>query len=293
MIFNLTNRLKILKQFNGEYNYFNPSCIGDLKIFRREHKYKDILLVSDIVDDDDNIILQHHESEEHLISYEDARLISENDLSVCECKRKLNDLTRIPIVSVITYNLDSKKITRFKTQNAHFEKHWQFYCGKILYHINPYTVMSTYETIIIQKYLNWDRWRSMYGEPRLSTNIFNVNGKNYLLFHSSVYTGLLQYKYYIGLLYLDSSYCPIGYYVHPFFEATREYSDNTLLNSLWEWRHTELHHVVKYEVIFPMNVEVDNEINIYAGINDCSAAQINISIEDFICKIKNEPIILL
>lgn len=178
-------------------------------------------------------------------------------------------------------------------QNDHFEKHWQFYENRILYHIKPYTLMTVNEKIVVNRELNWEKWESMYGEPRLSTNIFQVDGKSYLLFHSSVCTGQLQYKYYIGLLRFDDELNPLGYYLNPIFEASREYSDKDILNSLWDWRKTDLLNTVKYEVIFPMNVEVTDKINIYAGMNDCSAVKINIGIDEFIEKIKNEPVILL
>ena len=80
----------------------------------------------------------------------------------------------------------------------------------------------------------------------------------------------------------------------PLLVANREYSDNTLLNNLLNWRKTELCEVVKYEVIFPMNVVVDNDnINIFAGVNDCSAVNIKIDKNQFNIKIKNEPFIIV
>ena len=43
-----------------------------------------------------------------------------------------------------------------------------------------------------------------------------------------------------------------------------------------------------------MNVVVDDvNINIYSGLNDCSAVNIKIDKQLFIDKIKNEPFILL
>ena len=73
-----------------------------------------------------------------------------------------------------------------------------------------------------------------------------------------------------------------------------DYSDNKLLNDLWSWRATELLEPVKYEVIFPMNIVVDKEIiNVYSGLNDCSAVNIKVPINEFEQKIKNEPVILL
>ncbi len=295
MIFSLKDlQIDILKQFDGKYNYFNPSHCNGKTIFRREHKCEDKLLISDIVDDQENVILQHTIDDNFLWSYEDARFINQNEISVCCCKRDKNDWIKIVNVEYKKYNLITKEFTHFKTQNAHFEKHWQFYNNKILYHINPYTIFDVSENIIFKKQINWQSWIDRYGDPRLSTNVFEVDGIKYLIFHSSIWMGRLYYKYFIGLLRLNDDLIPIGYTFKPLFEANREYSDNTLLNDLWNWRKTELCEVVKYEVIFPMNVVIDDtNINIYSGLNDCSAVNVKIDKRLFIEKIKNEPFILV
>lgn len=295
MIFDLKNlQVDLLRKFDGQYNYFNPSHFNDRTIFRREHKYEDKLLISDIVDDRDNIILQHRIDDNYLWSYEDARFINENEISVCCCKRDKNDLIKIINVEYKKYNLITKEFTHFKTQNAHFEKHWQFYNNKIIYHVNPYILMDHDENNIYKKQIHWQPWIERYGNPGLSTNVFEVNGIKYLLFHSYVWFSRLHFKYFIGLLRLNDDLSPIGYAINPLFEANREYSDNTLLNDLWSWRKTDLCEVVKYEVIFPMNVVVDRDsINIFSGLNDCSAVNIKINLSDFITKISNEPYIIV
>lgn len=295
MIFDLKNLdIEILKKFDGTFNYFNPSHFGDKTIFRRESKFENKLLVSDIVDDQDNIILQHHIDDNFLWSYEDARFINENEISVCCCKRDKNDLVKVINVEFKKYNLLIKEFTHFKTQNAHFEKHWQFYNHKIIYHVNPYTIMDSNENVIYKKQFNWQPWIDRYGNPGLSTNIFEVDGIKYLLFHSYITIGRLYYKYFIGLLRLNDDLSPLAYTYKPFFEANREYSDNQLLNDLWDWRKTDVCESVKYEVIFPMNVIVNNDyINIYSGLNDCSAVNIKINKQLFIDKIKNSLFILI
>lgn len=295
MIFDLRHLdVEVFRKFDGVNNYFNPSHFNDKTIFRRETKYENKLLVSDIIDDQDNLILQHRVDENHLWSYEDARFINKNEISVCCCNRDKNDLVKIINVEYKKYNLITKEFTHFKTQNAHFEKHWQFYNNKIIYHVNPFLIMDMNENIIYKKQINWQPWIEKYGEPRLSTNIFEIDGIKYLIFHSSVWTARLCYKYFIGLLRLNDDSSPLGYTYKPIFEANREYSDNNLLNDLWNWRKTELCEVVKYEVIFPMNVVVDEKnLNIYSGLNDCSAVNIKINKHLFIDKIKDEPYILV
>jgi hypothetical protein len=283
----------ILNSFDGFYNYFNPSSLNGTTLLRQESKYEDRILVSDTISSKNEIILQHHTTDEYLVSYEDVRFINDREISVCVCNRKLEDLSQIKHVRFKKYNLDTKEFTHFNTQNSCFEKHWQFTGNRIIYHVDPYTIMNHDESTVFTKVLNWARWTNLYGNPRLSTNVFNVAGKNYLLFHSSVQTGQLCYKYYTGLLYLDPTLNPIGYYPNPIFEADREYSDNTLLNDLWDWRKTELRDTVKYEVIFPMNVIVGDTIDVYAGLNDCSAVTIRIPVDEFTEKISNELIMLV
>lgn len=293
MIFDLKNlEIQILKAFDGSYNYFNPSHFNGRTIFRRESKFEDKLLVSDIVDDQGVILLQHYTDDAFLWSYEDARFINNDEISVCCCKRDKTDLVKIINVEFKKYNLLTKKFTHFKTQNAYFEKHWQFYNNKIIYHVNPYIIIDSNENVVYKKQINWNPWIEKYGSPGLSTNVFEVNGIKYLLFHSYIWFGRLYYKYFIGLLRLNDDLSPVGYAYKPFFEASREYVDNTLLNDLWSWRKTELCEVVKYEVIFPMTVFVDDNINVYSGLNDCSAVNIKIDKQLFIEKVANEPFII-
>lgn len=295
MIFDLKDlEIKVLKKFDGINNYFNPSHFNGRTIFRRESKFEDKLLVSDIVDDQDVVLLQHNTDDMYLWSYEDARFINDTEISVCCCKRDKYDIEKIINVEYKKYNLITKKFTHFKTQNAHFEKHWQFYNDKIIYHVNPYTMFDNNENVIFKKQINWKPWIERYGNPGLSTNIFEIGGIKYLLFHSYVWFSRLHFKYFVGLLRLNDNLSPLGYAINPLFESNREYSINTLLNDLWYWRKTEICDVVKYEVIFPMNVEVDNlNINIYSGLNDCSAITIIIDKNKFIEKVNNESFILV
>jgi len=297
MIFDLKNiEVDVLKTFDGQFNYFNPSCLGDLIVFRREFKHDDTVLISDIVDNNQNILLNHQLSDEYLISYEDARIINNEDISFAACKRYKTDFSKVKTVEFKKYNRTSKEITNFRTQQSHFEKNWQFIDqNKIIYHINPYTIIDAKENVLIKKELNFKYWSKLYGVPRLSTNIFTVDGKKYMLFHSNIVLGFLHMKYYIGLLRLDTEDNPMGYYVNPFFESNREYSDPELFTEMWEWRRVRSFNnlFLQYEVIFPMNVVVDKEnINIYSGLNDCSAVNIKIPIQQFEKTLKDEHLIL-
>ncbi len=86
MIFDLKDLdIEILKKFDREYNYFNPSHFNGRTIFRRESKFEDKLLVSDIVDDQDVVLLQHHTDDTYMWSYEDARFINDIFITIYNC----------------------------------------------------------------------------------------------------------------------------------------------------------------------------------------------------------------
>jgi len=304
MIFDLTKlNITIERKFNGVNNYFNPTCCHKFEycniikkywLFRKEKKLNDKILISEIVDQYENVILHSYEQNGFLYSFEDPRFINEKEISVVVCIRDTLDLNKIILVKYARYNLNTKSLNFFKTQNAHFEKHWQFYNNNIIYHVNPYTIMDYNENVIYKKQINWNPWIEKCGNPGLSTNIFEVNNIKYLLFHSYIPFGRLYYNYFVGLLRLNDDLSPLAYTYKPFMTANREYSDNNLLNDLWNWRKTELCEVVKYEVIFPMNVVVDDHnLNIYSGLNDCSAVNIKIDKQIFIDKIKNESFIFV
>jgi len=294
MIFDLNNLdVEILKKFDGDYNYFNPSHFNGRTIYRREHKFGGRLLVSDIVDDQDIVLLQHHTDDNFLWSYEDARFINDTEISVCCCKRDKHDIEKIINVEYKKYNLTTKELTHFKTQNAYFEKHWQFYNDKIIYHINPYTIIDSNENIIYKKEINLQPWIKKYGKPGLSSNVFDIDGNRYILYHSYKSINGVNLKYYSGILKLNASLHPMCYTSDSLFPSVEDYERETFIN-YFNWKR-KLHSCPTIvDVIFPMNVIVDDEyVNIYSGINDCICANIKIDKQLFIDKIKNEPFILL
>lgn len=294
MIFDLKDLdIKILKKFDGEYNYFNPSYFNGKTIYRRESKFEGRLLVSDIIDEQDTVLLQHHTDENFLLSYEDARFINNNEISLCCCKRDKNDIEKIINVEYKKYNLTTKELTHFKTQNAYFEKHWQFYNDKIIYHVNPYIIMDSNENIIYKKQINLQPWIEKYGNTGLSSNIFDIDGNRYILYHSYKSINGVNLKYYSGILKLNESLHPICYTSDSLFPSVEDYERETFIN-YFNWKR-KLHNCPTIvDVIFPMNVIVNDEyVNIYSGINDCICANIKIDKQLFIDKIKNEPFILV
>jgi hypothetical protein len=280
--------IKILKEFNGTYNYFNCTGLNSNILYRRQKKYKNTLLVSDIVDTNDNVILESHTVDDVIISYEDPRFISDDVISVCVSRVDLVDFEKIDILkhNVYTsvdcklYNLKTKEFTSFKTKKLTFEKHWQFYDDMIIYHVNPYTLLDSNETEIYSNEFNYSEWIYQYGKPGLSTNVFKIDDEKYLLYHSNV---ILEdrVKYYVGLLRLDSNLIPTGYYLTPFIESDLNYTDIDLIKKMWNWRTTPSLEAIKYEVFFPLNVEICNDIKIYGGMNECTSVVINIEFSNF------------
>lgn len=290
MIFDINNlEIEILKKFDGIYNYFNPSNFNNKTIFRRETIFRNKVSVSDLIDDNDNIILKHHFDKNYLYSYEDCRSINDDEISTCVLIRDIKKPENIINGKFKKYNLKTNQFKDYKTQNTLLEKNWQFYNKNIIYHVNPYTVMDENENLLFTVNVNWNSWIDKYGNPYLSTNIFEVDNIKYLLYHSKTISENIYIKYYIGILKLDDNINPVSYFTKPLFVSSRFYSDTALLNDLWKWRKTDVQESWKYEVIFAMNVVVDdNNINIYSGMNDCSAVNIKIPISMFIDKIKTE-----
>lgn len=293
MIFDLNNlQIDLIKKFDGVYNYFNPSHFNGRTIFRRESKFEDKLLVSDIVDDQDVVLLQHNTDDNYLWSYEDARFINENEISVCCCKRDKNDIEKILNVEFKKYNLKTKTFNHFKTQNAYYEKHWQFYEDKIIYHANPYTILDNYENVIFKNQINWDPWIEKYGNPGLSTNIFEINESKYLIYHSYDYNNGINLIYHCGILKLNSLFNPISYTSLPLFPTMAKFDIETMLN-YYNWKRKLNAFPTIVDVVFPMSVIVDDvNINIYAGINDCICVKIKIEKNMFVEKINKSMMML-
>jgi hypothetical protein len=277
----LSFTIQILRQFDGTYNYFNPSHYNGKTIFRRESKFNNQILVSDIVDDQNNIILEHHTDTIALYCYEDARFINENEISVCVCRRNIEDLDRIFEVSYKKYDLNTKQFTHYKTQNAHFEKHWQFYEDKIIYHVNPYTVMDKDESVLFTYDIDWNPWIEKYGNPGLSTNVFEVDCRKYLLFHSYRCLNGVNLRYYVGVLELNNDLTPIGYFNDPLFGSIESYDVQTFVN-YFNWKRSLKTFPTVVDAIFAMSTVVyADKIDFYCGISDCNAAKLATTTENF------------
>ena len=69
------------------------------------------MVVSDIVDINNNLILENNIDENYFWSYEDARFINNNEISVACCKKNKNNSVEVINVEQKKYNLYSKTFT--------------------------------------------------------------------------------------------------------------------------------------------------------------------------------------
>ena len=284
-------QIDVLKKFDGVYNYLNPSHFNGRTIFRRESKFEDKLLVSDIVDDQDVVLLQHNTDDTYMWSYEDARFINDNEISVCCCKRDKHDINKVINVEFKKYNFVTKELTNYKTQNAYYEKHWQFYNDKIIYHVNPYTIMDNNENVIFKKQINWQPWIERYGTPGLSSNVFEINESKYLLYHSYDYNNGINLIYHIGVLKLNSLLNPVAHTSMSMFPSMVKFDIETMFN-YYNWKRKLDSFPTIVDVVFPMSVVVDDtHMNIYSGINDCICANIKIDKNLFVEKVKKSMVL--
>ena len=153
--------------------------------------------------------------------------------------------------------------------------------------------MDNNENIIFEKQINWQPWIEKYGNPGLSTNVFDVDEKKYLLYHSYKNINRINLTYYCGILCLDDNLNPIAYTSNCIFPSFNGYQSAEYL-SYFNWKRSLLCSPTIVDVVFPMNIIVDSDhLHIYAGINDFASAHIKIIKSSFIDIIKNEPFILL
>ena len=153
--------------------------------------------------------------------------------------------------------------------------------------------MDNNENIIYKKQINWQPWINRYGNPGLSTNVFDVNGKKYLLYHSYKNINRINLTYYCGILCLDDNLNPIAYTSNCIFPSFNGYQSAEYL-SYFNWKRSSLCFPYIVDVVFPMNINMDfDHLHIYAGINDFVSAHIKITKSSFIEYINNTTFVLV
>ena len=151
--------------------------------------------------------------------------------------------------------------------------------------------MDTKENVVFKYDINWNPWIKKYGKPGLSTNVFEINGSKYLIYHSYDYNNAINLIYYCGVLKLNSLFNPISYTSIPMFPSMVKFDIETMLN-YYNWKRKLDSFPTIVDVVFPMSVVVDDtHVNIYSGINDCICANIKIDKNLFVEKVKNSMVL--
>lgn len=276
-------KIKILKQFNNNENFLNPTGYGDIVLYRRERINDKNYIVSDIVDVNNNIILEHEDWGDELISYEDPRFITKDIITVNQVKytKEKNKFT-VFRVSVLKFNLKEKKLEELNCfYERKWEKNWQFFQDKIIYSLNPYILLNDDCSVYKERYITWDRWTEKYGIPYLSTNLFNIDGELYSFFHSKVKTNHLSYQYYNGIVKYDEQLNILGYYEDP-IHTPRDIMCKDLYSRYFEWKRKAEQSPTIVNTLFFMTAYTElNKLFIYTGINDCAAGIIEYEKEEF------------
>lgn len=269
--------VKILKQFDGESNYFNCTSYNNNILYRKETIYNKEFLISGIVNEEDNYILKPYTDKNLLYSFEDPRYINEKEISLNRVEIDINKNYNINIVKVCKFDLYTKEFTFYNTQSGIYEKNWQFLNNEILYNLQPYIIFDQQEIVIKEEYYDWGFWIDKYGYPFLSTREFNIGSNTYIIFHShNRDSNGINFYYYCGLAQIDNNYNILGYYKLPLFD-TSNLIETDISRGYFDWRRGLKNKCQVVNVVFPMTVQ-DNEknIKIYCGINDCAAGIITI-----------------
>lgn len=280
----LTFDLEILKQFDGEHNYFNPSGRGDRILFRRERKSSDNVIVSEIVDEQDRVLLGAHDETilgaQHITTYDDPRWVDDNTFSAVQIDGVLNEQEIFHYrAHVKLFDVNGKCIDTAHREHA-FEKNWQFVGDRIIYGLQPYRVMDRDYKLISEIYNPGEQWSAWeWGRPSPSTNPFKIDGTTYMLFHSRIIepNGVVL-NYYNSVLKLDDDLRILGFYNQPLFDGfTFDYGP------YYNWKRTAVNVPTVANVVYCTTVElVDDTIKIYCGINDHIAGVITIEQEEFV-----------
>ena len=191
--------------------------------------------------------------EDPYFSLEDPRLISKNSFTYVKYDRE----------NVACYLMkDDKPLT-----SGHaWEKNWQFIDQeKYFYKIKPLVIKGPNYKERIEYNMDWK-----YGDVfHLSSNMFEINDRQFIIFHSYKGHTVNTRRYYQGVVELENLR-PKFYVPKPLFYPPTKTNPYKFKKN-------------KNRCVFVMCVRVINEeLYITAGINDCECALITINAQDFI-----------
>ena len=191
--------------------------------------------------------------EDPYFSLEDPRLISKNSFTYVKYDRE----------NVACYLMkDDKPLT-----NGHaWEKNWQFIDQeKYFYKIKPLVIKGPNYKERFEYNMDWN-----YGDVfHLSSNMFEINDRQFIIFHSYKGHTVNTRRYYQGVVELEDLR-PKFYVPKPLFYPPTKTNPYKFKKN-------------KNRCVFVMCVRIINEeLYITAGINDCECALITINAQDFI-----------
>ena len=191
--------------------------------------------------------------EDPYFSLEDPRLISKNSFTYVKYDRE----------NVACYLMkDDKPLT-----NGHaWEKNWQFIDQeKYFYKIKPLVIKGPNYKERFEYNMDWK-----YGDVfHLSSNMFEINDRQFIIFHSYKGRTVNTRRYYQGVIELEELR-PKFYVPKPLFYPPTKTNPYKFKKN-------------KNKCVFVMCVRIINEeLYITAGINDCECALITINAQDFI-----------
>ena len=191
--------------------------------------------------------------EDPYFSLEDPRLISKNSFTYVKYDRE----------NVACYLMkDDKPLT-----SGHaWEKNWQFIDQeKYFYKIKPLVIKGPNYKERFEYNMDWN-----YGDVfHLSSNMFEINDRQFIIFHSYKGHTVNTRRYYQGVVELEDLR-PKFYVPKPLFYPPTKTNPYKFKKN-------------KNRCVFVMCVRIINEeLYITAGINDCECALITINAQDFI-----------
>ena len=191
--------------------------------------------------------------EDPYFSLEDPRLISKNSFTYVKYDRE-------------KIECHFMKDSQPQTNGHEWQKNWQYINEeKYFYRIKPLIIKGPNYKERVNYNLNWK-----YGDKlHLSSNMFEINERQFIIFHSFKGATVNTRKYYQGIIELENLK-PKFYVPKPFFYPPKKTNPFKFKKN-------------KNKCVFVMCARtIKNELYITAGINDCEAALITIPNEEFI-----------
>lgn len=225
--------------------------------------------------------------DDHLVSYEDPRYFNGN-LGYSKIYRNKSD-GHIRSVKICVNN---------KEFPNDWEKNWCFINqNKYIHSVCPF--VSVEDKIVSIFSFEMPEWEDISSRDErfglkysISTNIFDVDDRRFLLFHTKKLDSDGVLNYYQGVIEFKGEK-PFSYSKEPLFYPSERDSDKKFLDKLDNFRIISGKRFCKYKVFYAMSAHcVDNEILIAGGLNECQSILYKINKSDFLSWFNKEKILI-